>query len=133
MLINFSFHHLGYATNSIEKTVVLFQLMGYVPSEKVTDTIQNVNIVLLSHKNSPFIELVEPIGDNSPVVNIIRKNGVTPYHICYEVEDINKAIYYLRKQGFISIFNPVPAVVFGNRLICYLYNKNIGLIELVNI
>jgi methylmalonyl-CoA/ethylmalonyl-CoA epimerase len=37
----------------------------------------------------------------------------------------------LRKQRFIQLFNPVPAIALNNRKICYLFNKDVGLIELV--
>jgi methylmalonyl-CoA/ethylmalonyl-CoA epimerase len=33
--------------------------------------------------------------------------------------------------GFTPLFSPVPAPAFGNRLICYFWKKDIGLIEIV--
>ena len=78
-----------------------------------------------------MVELVEPINDRSPVNEILKKNGNIPYHFCYEVDGLTEAILEMKKSGFIKIINPVPAKAFNNRLICFLYNKDVGLIELL--
>ncbi|OQA94741.1 MAG: hypothetical protein BWY22_02363 [Bacteroidetes bacterium ADurb.Bin217] len=132
MFEKYEFHHIGYAVKSIEETAKFFLFLGYTITKTVIDPIQRVHIAFLLKEHTPCIELVQPIDDESPVVSILQKNGVTPYHICYEVEDINEAISEMRKQKFIPLFNPVPALAFDNRLICYFFNKNVGLIELLN-
>jgi len=35
-------------------------------------------------------------------------------------------------QDFIPLFRPVEAIALDNRLICYLYRKDVGFIEIVN-
>ena len=63
----------------------------------------------------------------------MKKNGVAPYHICYETDDINVAFDELtERQGYVPLFRPVEAIAMDNKLICYLYKKEIGFIELVN-
>lgn len=131
MLSNFCFHHVGYATRSIEDTADFFLQLDYVSSNVVYDKNQHVNILLLSKENSPIIELVEMIDEKSPVYNIVNKNGVMPYHICYEVDNIDQAIVSLRKLHFVQLFKPIVAIAFEGRAICYLYNKNVGLIEIL--
>lgn len=131
MLDNFKFHHIGYAVNSIDVTAELYLKNGWELSEKLIDTIQNTEIAFLSKKDQPLIELVAPIDDKSPVVNTLSKNGVSAYHICYQVEDINQAIMQMKKERFIPLFKPVPAIALNNKEICYLYNNNVGLIEIV--
>jgi methylmalonyl-CoA/ethylmalonyl-CoA epimerase len=97
----------------------------------IIDPIQNVRITFLRKKNMPTIELLEPIDDLSPVSKTISKSGVTPYHSCYVVEDITDAISRLKKMNYLPLFSPVPAVALNNKKICFLFNKDIGLIELV--
>ena len=60
------------------------------------------------------------------------KNGVTPYHVCYEVEDIEKACNDLVEGEYFQLSKPVLAPAFGNRLICYLWGRETGYIELVS-
>jgi methylmalonyl-CoA/ethylmalonyl-CoA epimerase len=79
------------------------------------------------------MELIAPIDENSSVNKIFKKTGVAPYHVCYEVDDINSAFDELVDvQGYIPLFRPVEAIALDNKLICYLYKKEIGFIELVN-
>jgi methylmalonyl-CoA/ethylmalonyl-CoA epimerase len=128
----FTFHHVGYATKSIDKSLPFFINIGYSASIVYTDEIQKVKICLLKNFSGPIIELVEGLDkNNSPVSTIIDKVGVAPYHICYLVSNLEESIKELRQQKFVLLFNPVNAIAFSNRKICYLYNLNIGLIELL--
>jgi methylmalonyl-CoA/ethylmalonyl-CoA epimerase len=132
MLEHLKFHHIGYAVNDILKTAEYYVRAGWALSEILLDEIQNTQIAFLTKEGFPSIELVAPINDKSPTVKILDKVGVTPYHICYETDDIEQSILTLKKQHFIPLFNPVEAVALKNRKICYLFNRHIGLIELVN-
>jgi methylmalonyl-CoA/ethylmalonyl-CoA epimerase len=133
MLSTFRFHHIGYAVKEIAVTADYYIRAGWSLSELQIDTIQNTEIAFLSKVGFPLIEFVAPVNDSSPVVKILEKSGVTTYHICYEVDDINIAVYELRKQKFILLFKPVEAIALNNHKICYLFNKDVGLIELVEI
>jgi methylmalonyl-CoA/ethylmalonyl-CoA epimerase len=132
MLENCRFHHIGYAVQDIMLTAEFYLSSGWELSDIYNDLIQNTRIAFLKREQFPLIELVAPIDDKSPVVNTLDKSGVSPYHICYEVDDITSAILELRKKKFIALFKPVPAIALDNKLICYLYNKSVGLIELVS-
>ena len=79
----------------------------------------------------PAIELLEPGSALSPVSKTLEKSGVSPYHMCYCVEDIEEAVKELKKKRFLPLFRPVQAVALGNKKICFLFNREVGLIELV--
>lgn len=100
-------------------------------TETVEDPLQNVKIAFLTKPKMPLIELVEPVNNSSPVIQTLQKSGVTPYHVCYEVPDMEETIRELRQKHYVPLFKPVPAVALDNRLICYLYNPDVGLIEIV--
>lgn len=51
--------------------------------------------------------------------------------MCYCVEDIEEAVKELKKKRFLPLFRPVQAVALGNKKICFLFNREVGLIELV--
>lgn len=125
------FHHIGYAVNNIDDTSVYYLSQGWKLSQKVVDEIQNAQIAFLSREGEPLIELVAPINAESPVNKTLMKSGVTPYHICFEVDDIDAAILEMKKMKFILLFKPVEAIAINNRRICYLYSKKNGLIELL--
>jgi methylmalonyl-CoA/ethylmalonyl-CoA epimerase len=127
------FHHIGIATYNINDSISKYLLFGYNQiTVKYFDPIQNVNITFMEKDNSPMIEFVEPVDEKSPILNTLTKNGTTPYHFCFEVDDIHIEVEKLKKNKFILISKVVPAVAFNNRLVCFLYSKESGLIELLN-
>jgi len=65
------------------------------------------------------------------VVKTLEKVGVSTYHVCYSVPALDDAVRALRRQRFLPLFRPVEAVALEGKRICYLYNANVGLIELV--
>lgn len=131
MLASFYFHHIGIATNCIEKTAEYYLGAGYTMTEKTYDPLQDVNIVFLSKDDMPMIELLEPGSGNSPVSKILEKSGVSPYHMCYRVDNLEEAMKELKKKRFLPLARPVQAVALENKKICFLFNKEVGLIELV--
>lgn len=131
MLDNFKFHHIGIAVYDIDKTAGQYIDAGFEKTPTIYDPVQNVNICFLNKEGHPQIELLAPVDDNSPVTQTLQKSGVTPYHFCYTVEDIDEAVASLRKKRFLPVIRPVEALALENHRICFLYNKDMGLIELI--
>lgn len=131
MLPDFRFHHIGVAVKDIEATAKIYESGGYSRSETYFDPIQNVSICWLSKDRMPTVELLAPIDEKSPVNTTLDKMGVTPYHTCYEVDDLEASIKELRKQKYVLVSKPAVAVAIHGARVCFLYNKNVGLIELV--
>ena len=82
------FHHIGIACRDIDATKAFYVAQGYYASEIIDDLLQNVHICFLNKPEMPLIELLAPIDDKSPINRTLDASGVTPYHICYEVDDI---------------------------------------------
>ncbi len=129
----FVFHHIGIACFDIEETASFYKGQGYILSETVYDPVQNVYIAFLNpqKQNIPCLELISPHDNTSPVCKNLQKNGVSPYHICYETANLEESILELKKQKFIMVSKPVSAVAFGGKRVCFLFSKSTGLIELV--
>ena len=126
-----TFHHIGIACRDIAKTQAFYLGQGYTASPVVEDPLQHVRISFLEKEDAPRIELLEPLDDQSPVARTLATSGVSPYHMCYEVEDIEAAVNHLRGQRFLLANGPVPACAMDDRRIAFLFQKNTGLIELV--
>ena len=131
MLKDWKFEHIGVAVPEIEPTAKVYVEAGYTQTEPVYDPIQNVHICFLSKDGMPTVELLAPHDSTSPIQKTLDKMGVTPYHTCYEVESIEEAITELRKLRYIVVRKPEPAVAFEGKRVCFLYNKQVGLIEIV--
>ena len=126
-----TFHHIGIACRDIAKTQAFYLQMGYTASPIVEDPLQHVRISFLEKDGAPRLELLEPLDEINPVARTLDTVGVSPYHMCYEVQDIEAAIADLRRQRFLLVNGPVPACAMENRRIAFLYQRNNGLIELV--
>lgn len=122
---------MGIACRDIGKTREFYVGMGYVPADVVDDPLQHVKVCFLEKEGAPRIELLAPLDEQSPVLRSLESSGVSPYHICYQVNDLDEAINGLRQQRFLLVSGPVPACAMGDRRIAFLYQKHTGLIELV--
>lgn len=122
--------HIGYITDQIDETKNSFVRLGYVPDPIVDFEAYKCKICFLRKEGETTVELVEPYEDNKSLRKLL-KNGITPYHICYEVEDIHQSIKDLN-GGYIPLSEPVAAPAFKGRLMCYLWSRETGYIELVN-
>lgn len=123
--------HVGYLTDDIVKTAEAFRFLGYQYDDIVDDDTQRTRICFLSKPGETNIELVEPFEDNKTMQKLLKR-GVTPYHTCYEVDDIHAAYEEMLDNDFTPLFKPVAAPAFNGRLICYFWKGETGFIELVN-
>ena len=129
----FTFHHVGIAVRDLSKAIPIYKtLFAYeLTSGPFDDPIQNISACFLSRgAGDTVLELVAPLGPNSPIDLTLKKGGGT-YHVCYQVPDINAAIAYLSDQGSLLVSGPVPAVAFEMREIAWLMTEADLLVELV--
>lgn len=126
-------HHVGIATAHLDKTVGVYQQLGYAfePPEVFTDPIQRVRIAFVAAKGSPLIEIVTPLNETSPINDILKKVRTSPYHTCYEVSDIDDKCRELQKLRFGVAVKPVETIAFQQRRVCFLYHAHMGLVELL--
>lgn len=128
-------HHIGYAVKDIDKAIQSFMKIGYVVGNKTNDILRKV-VIAFARNDDTIIEIIAPLDSGSPIDNILEKNGAMPYHICYEVNNIEDACKNLKKEGWVVLRKPLPAPAIsseGNAKVAFLYDKNVGLIELVEI
>src|ERR1700735_306282 len=110
----FVFHHIGVAVREIQTAIPIYrELFGYeLASGPFDDPIQKVSACFLSRGGGDtVIELVAPLGLDSPVTRTLKRGGGV-YHICYQVSDIKASINHLIENGSFLISGPDPAVAF---------------------
>ena len=128
-------HHIGIAVADINKSIDAYCNLGWELYGKIIKDIKRgVYLAFVKRKDAKdILELVSSIGEDSPVSNLIKENkGIaTPYHICYTVRDIDKAVEVLKKHRYILVEKAQPAVAFDNRYVAFMLNRDVGLIELL--
>ena len=124
-------HHIGYAVKNSKKAIIKFEELGYeLETETIEDVGRNVSITFMKNENY-LVELVAPMGNKSPIDGYLKKNGNSPYHICYEVASLENKIKELSSEKFIIIHNAEIAPAIENKRVVFMFNKDAGLIELV--
>lgn len=94
-------NHVGVATPSIEKSLELYRtLFGAEPDGPPFDLpAQGVRVCFVDAPNAQ-IELIEPLGDSSPIVKFLEKNPQGgQHHVCFEVPEIQAARAELEASG----------------------------------
>ena len=124
-------HHIGIIVKDIQKS--LGELGKYFEfQETIIPTLvksQKVNVCFLK-SSDVYIELIEPIDDDSPVKSMAESGGGF-HHLCFEVDDIFEEIKKAENNGARIIVEPVKG--FEDRLIAFILldmkNTNCNLIE----
>jgi methylmalonyl-CoA/ethylmalonyl-CoA epimerase len=91
-----------------------------------------VTVVFITLPNTK-IELLEPLGEESPIARFLEKNpdgGM--HHICYEVDDINASRDQLVKSGARVLGSGEPKIGAHGKPVLFLHPKDFNgtLIEL---
>jgi methylmalonyl-CoA epimerase len=123
--------HLGIAVDSIEKRLPVWESFGLKlnHSEKVES--EGVTTAHLKVGNYE-IELLEPMGEDTPVGKFIDKKGPGIHHLALEVDDIEKTIVKAKKNGLEPI-GEAPRQGAENTLVAFFHPKDTGgvLLEIV--
>ena len=91
-----------------------------------------VTVVFIELPNTK-IELLYPLGDNSPIAGFLEKNpsgGI--HHVCYEVDDISAARDHLKETGARVLGDGTPKIGAHGKPVLFLHPKDFNgcLVEL---
>ena len=128
-----SIDHVGIATKSIEEATVFWNALGLVTESDHVNHEQGVRIRMLEGgADSPKVELLEPLGPETPVGKFISKRGEGIQQIAFTVDDISVAILRLIETGC-RMINDEPLEGVGGTLIAFVHPSSTGgvLVELV--
>lgn len=100
------------------------EVLGARVSDPAPQPEHGVTTVFVELPNTK-IELLEPLGENSPIARFLQKNpagGV--HHVCYEVEDILAARDCLRANGATILGNGEPRLGAHGKHVLFLHPKD---------
>jgi methylmalonyl-CoA/ethylmalonyl-CoA epimerase len=126
------FHHIGYATKSLVREREFFKQLGYVPEGiEFSDPEQGVRGCFLEGPG-PRIELLENLTGSDTLTPWLN-TGTRMYHLAYQVEDLDKAVDWARRQRGRMAVAPVPAVAFNGRRICFFVFREGPMLEFIEL
>ena len=131
-------NHVGVATPSIEASVALYrEMLGATKVHEPFDLpAQGVRVCFVDTgvpgERGSQIELIEPLGADSPIVKFLEKNPAGgQHHICFEVPDIHAAKAELEAKGARVLGE--PRIGAHGTLVFFVHPKDMGgvLVELM--
>ena len=126
-------NHIAIATPNLDKAIRTYKdILGVKISAPLDQIEHGVKVVFIEIPNTK-IELLEPLGENSPIENFLEKNkkgGI--HHICFEVQNIDSAISRLKKDGATVLGDGKAKIGAHGKPVVFLHPKDFNgtLIEL---
>jgi methylmalonyl-CoA/ethylmalonyl-CoA epimerase len=97
----------------------------------IEDPLQRVKVAFMATRaGDAQIELVQPVGESSPVQRFLQQGGGM-HHLCYEVAELEAELTAFRSRGAVIASRPKPAVAFGGRRIAWVITSEKFLVELL--
>jgi methylmalonyl-CoA/ethylmalonyl-CoA epimerase len=124
--------HIGIAVADLDAAIALHeQTYGMRAAHRETLTEQGVEAVLFDVGEN-HVELLRPLGDDTPVGRFLAKRGPGLHHIAYQVLDISAALARLREDG-VRMIDVVPRTGIRGSRVAFLHPSASGsvLTELV--
>src|ERR687895_2290434 len=112
--------HIGVAVEDLDASIALYEKtfgMKLVHRETVTE--QGVEAVLLDVGEN-HVELLLPLGDDTPVGRFLAKRGPGLHHVAYQVADIDSALARLRDRG-VRLIDESPRVGIRGSRVAFLH------------
>ena len=128
-----SVDHIGIASESIESASGFWELLGFKQSAEHVNDEQGVRIKILEGSvPSAKIELLEPLGSNTPIGRFISKRGEGIQQLAIRVNDIESTIAQLITSG-VRMIDEQPVRGASGSIIAFVHPSSTGgvLVELV--
>jgi methylmalonyl-CoA/ethylmalonyl-CoA epimerase len=129
--------HVGIACRDLEAAVELYvATFGLVVAGRETNEAQGVKEAMLHVADSPagssYVQLLEPLGPDTPVGKFLESRGEGVHHIGYGVDDVGATLEQLGAQG-VRLVDERPRHGSLGASIAFLHPKSLGgvLTELV--
>ena len=126
-------NHIAIAVTNLDEGINIYKdTLGVQVSKKLALPKHGVTTVFVKLSNTN-IELLEPLGKDSPISNFLIKNpsgGV--HHLCYEVSNIMESVEYLTNAGYKILGDGIPREGAHGKPVIFLHPKDFNgtLIEL---
>jgi methylmalonyl-CoA epimerase len=117
--------HIGVAVEDIDAALKLYERdygMTLVHREVVSS--QGVEAVLLDVGEN-HVELLAPLGPDTPVGKFLAKRGPGMHHVAYQVPDIEAVLASLREAG-VRLIDEQPRSGIRDSRVAFLHPKSSG-------
>lgn len=117
--------HIGIAVPDLETGKALWEeALGLEPQGVEEVPGERVRTAFFAAATGVHIELLEAMGEGSPIAGFLEKRGPGIHHLCFEVEDLDAALARAEAQGYRRIKDPSPGAHHSR--VVFLHPKTTG-------
>ena len=117
--------HIGVAVEDIDAAIELYRDgFGMDLAHRETVESQGVEAVLLDVGDG-HVELLAPLGPDTPVGKYMAKNGAGLHHVAYAVDDIDAALEQIAAAG-IQLIDSEARVGIRDSRVAFLHPRSTG-------
>jgi methylmalonyl-CoA/ethylmalonyl-CoA epimerase len=117
--------HIGVATDDLDGAVSLYEkTMGMPVAHRETVESQGVEAVLLD-VGEGHVELLAPLGPETPVGKYLDKRGPGLHHVAYSVGDIEDVLSKLKESG-VELIDEEPRQGIRDSRVAFLHPRSTG-------
>jgi methylmalonyl-CoA/ethylmalonyl-CoA epimerase len=116
-------YHLGFAVEDIEAASGFYrENFGVEPTEP--EVVEEQGIMATTFRvGESMIELVQPIRPDSPVGRFLARRGEGVHHVAYQVEDLEVALWELKKTG-VELIDEEPRAGAGGTRVAFVHPRS---------
>ncbi len=98
-------HHIGIVIRNLPEALSVLEIEDLELSESIVDNEQNNNLhFVYLPENNLWVELVEPLNNQSTVSAFLKRHGMALHHIGIEVNDLSQIEnHYKDKKGIFML------------------------------
>ena len=117
--------HVGVAVADLDAAIALYEgALGMPLVHRETVTEQGVEAILLDVGDG-HVELLAPLGPDTPVGKFLEKKGPGLHHVAYAVTDIEATLVSLKESG-VALIDETPRVGIRGSLVAFVHPKSTG-------
>ena len=127
------FDHFGIVVKSLsggrDKVTAILGIREWTTT--FSDSVNGVSMQFGRDDSGICYELLEPLGDHSPVRSALSERRAILNHIAYRVADLEAAAEHMRRTGCARTGDPKPAIAYGGRRIQFFVTPLSFIVELI--
>jgi methylmalonyl-CoA epimerase len=117
--------HIGVAVEDLDAAIALHeQAYGMAVAHREVIDEQGVEAVLLDVGEN-HVELLRPLGEDTPVGRFLSKRGPGLHHVAYQVADVQATLTTLRERG-LRLIDDEPRIGIRGSRVAFLHPASSG-------
>ncbi len=113
-------HHVGIAVEDLEEAKARYRRLGFQVVAEGEVAAQGVRVALLGGEGETLLELLFPLGPETPVGRFLAKRGPGLHHLAFATPRLEEALARLKAEGA-RLIDEAPRPGFGGHRVAFVH------------